>query len=76
MDRLIGLLAEVRPEVDFLCSQDFVADGLLDSFDVVMLVSAIERSCGVRIDGAEIVPDNFRSLPALAALIRRHGGEP
>ena len=67
------LLAELRPEADFDVSHDFVEDGLLDSYDIVMLVSALDREFSVSIDGAEIVPESFASVERLLGLLRRSG---
>ncbi len=67
------LLAELRPEADFDASLDFVEDGLLDSYDIVMLVSALDREFSVSIDGAGIVPESFASVESLLGLLRRSG---
>lgn len=71
--RVRQLLVELRPEADFDASRDFVEDGLLDSYDIVMLVSALDREFSVSIDGAEIVPERFASVASLLDLLRRSG---
>jgi acyl carrier protein len=75
MTRVLELLSEVRPEGDFRNSQDFLDDGLLDSFDIVMLVSSLDKAFGISIEGTEIVPENFRSVDAIRSLLRKHGVE-
>ena len=54
---------------------DLLAEGLLDSLLVMDLVNSIEREYGVTIDNAEISPRNFRSVRALAALVRSRRAE-
>jgi acyl carrier protein len=76
MKKLNDLLKATRPESDFAGSKDFIEDGLLDSFDVVTVVSALDKTYGISINGADIVPENFKSLDAIAALLRKHGVEP
>jgi acyl carrier protein len=71
--RVGRLLRELRPEHDFSRSADFIADGLLDSFDVVSLVSGLEAEFGIRIDGLDIVPENFRDVPSIVELLKRSG---
>ena len=71
--RILDLLHSVRPEADFTSSQDFVGDGLLDSFDLVTLVSEIDRAFALSIPGTDILPENFQNLAAIAALLRRLG---
>lgn len=48
---------------------DLLAAGLLDSFDIVNLVSQLEETFGVEIDPADIVPENFRTISAIAGLM-------
>ena len=75
MTRVLDFLCAVRPEGDFRNSQDFLDDGLLDSFDVVMLVSSLDKAFGISIEGTEIVPENFRSVEAIRSLLHKHGVE-
>ena len=76
MSKVAAILAEIRPELDFSGSQDFFADGLLDSFDLVTLVSELDKTYGISIDGLEITPENFGSVAAIEALLVRSGATP
>jgi acyl carrier protein len=76
MNAIAELLKGIRPEFDFTASQDFVADGMLDSFDVVSLVATLDATYAISIDGVDIVPENFRNLETIAALLRKNGVEP
>lgn len=76
MNKLIDLLKATRPEADFASSKDFIEDGLLDSFDVVTVVAALDKTHGISISGVDIVPENFKNLDAIAALLRKHGVQP
>lgn len=70
-NKLLEMLTEIRPEFDFNESDDYVADGYLDSFDIVTLISMIEDELGVSIDGLDIVPENFKNLESITAMIQR-----
>lgn len=48
---------------------DLLTAGLLDSFDIVNLVSRLEETFGVEIDPTDIVPENFRTVSAIALLM-------
>lgn len=74
MDEIAKILSQVRPEAEFSRSTDFFADGLLDSFDMISLITAIENRFSVNIDGLQIVPENFCSVQAIAETIIRSGG--
>ena len=50
---------------------DLLAAGLLDSFDIVNLVSQLEEAFTVEIEPTDIVPENFRTVAAIAALMER-----
>ena len=67
------ILKEIRPEFDFTASSDFIADGMLDSFDMVTLVAALDRNYSISIQGTDIVPENFQNLQQIEALLRRSG---
>ena len=73
MKNIADILKEIRPEFDFTTSADFMADGMLDSFDMVTLVATLDKTYGISISGVDIVPENFRNLEAIAALLRKNG---
>jgi acyl carrier protein len=73
MKTLVQLLSEIRPEFDFASSQDFLADGMLDSFDMVALVASLDEAHGIAIEGVDIVPAHFRNLAAIGTLLRKYG---
>ena len=69
------LLKEIRPESDFAASSDFIAGGLLDSFDVVALVAALDEAFSISIDGTDVTPENFRNLEAILRLLGKNGAQ-
>ena len=73
MKRIIDFLKELHPEFDFMTSEDYIEDGMLDSFDVVSLVSMMDKEYGISIKGREIVPENFSSLAKIQALVKKYG---
>lgn len=75
MERIYKILEEIRPEFDFRESEDYIEDGYLDSFDIVSVVSEIEVSFGILIDGLDIIPENFQNISSICEVIRKNGGE-
>lgn len=73
MTKLNDILQSIRPESDFMQSTDFLEDGLLDSFDMVMLVSNLDKAYGISIDGLDIVPENFKNAGTIMALLGKYG---
>lgn len=75
MKRIIEILTTIRPEFDFTESNDFINDGLLDSFDIVTLVTELDEKFSISIDGLDIVPENFKNLITIKALLKNKGVE-
>ncbi len=71
MEKLLEILEELHPEVDFANTVDLIDDGILDSLDIVSLVAAIDTEFDVTIPAEEIIPENFNSAQALFALINK-----
>lgn len=71
MEKLLEILSSLHSDVDFLNSEDLVDDGILDSLDIVTLVTEIDAQFGVTIPAEEIIPENFNSAKALMELIER-----
>ena len=71
MDALLEILTNLHPEVDFETCSTLVDDKIIDSFDIVTIISEINEEYYVVIPAEEIVPDNFNSAQALYQLIQR-----
>jgi acyl carrier protein len=73
MNAIAEVLKGIRPEFDFTASRDFIADGMLDSFDMITLVATLDKTYSISIDGVDIVPENFKNLDTISALLRKYG---
>ena len=71
MEQLIEILKELHDDVDFEECETLVEDGILNSLDIVALITEIDDRFDVRIPAEEILPENFNSAKALWALITR-----
>ena len=75
-DQIIKILTELRREFDFTQEGvDFIEEGMLDSFDLVTLVSELDNTFGISIDGVVILPENFGSVDAIAKLLIKNGAK-
>lgn len=75
-DQIVKILTELRPEFDFTQEGvNFIEEGMLDSFDLVTLVSELDSTFGISIDGVDILPENFSSVDAIAALLVKNGAK-
>ena len=71
MEELMRILGEQHPDVDFNTADDLIGDGVLDSLDIVTLITEINSAYDVSIPAEEILPENFRSAKAIYDLITR-----
>ncbi len=71
MSELIEILENLHPEVDFDTCTTLIDDKILDSFDIITIISEINETFDVVIPAEEIVPENFNSAKALYELITR-----
>lgn len=70
MEKLLAILREINPDVDYETEVDLIDGGILDSFDIVTIVAEIDDSFGVQIPAEALTAENFNSARALYALIR------
>lgn len=73
-NKILEILKTIRPEFDFESSNDFIEDGFLDSFDIVTIVSELEKTFNIIIDGLDVIPENFNTVEAICELIKKCGG--
>lgn len=70
--RFLEELYADRHDVAVALREDsLLGSGLLDSVGAFQLVGMLERTYGIDIPDAEIVPENFDSVPQIAALVAR-----
>ena len=71
MEELLNILREMHPDVDFEREEHLIDNAILDSMDIVSLITEIGEAFDVTITASDIVPSNFNSAKALYALIQR-----
>ena len=76
MKTVLEVLKGIRPEFDFSTSEDFIADGMLDSFDVITLISELDANYKISINGTDILPENVRNVAAIKSLLEKYGIAP
>lgn len=71
-ERLLAVLQESYPEIDFLAEADLVDDGILDSLTMVGIISSISMEFGVVLPYEDIIPENFNSIEAMVTLLEKY----
>jgi acyl carrier protein len=71
MEQLLSILMDIRPDLDFTKEGRLIDDDLLDSFDIITVVSEINDTFNVRVGVADLIPENMNSAAGMWALINR-----
>ncbi|MCA6470735.1 MAG: acyl carrier protein [Chitinophagaceae bacterium] len=70
--KVLNILSEIRSEFDFSASSNFVEDGMLDSFDIVTLVTMLDEEFKISIEGTQVIPENFISVESICLLLSKY----
>ena len=70
-DKVLEVLSEEFPDVDFTSSDALVDDGILDSLTITGIIATLTMEFGITIPYEEIIEDNFNSIKGLADMVER-----
>lgn len=71
MKELLKILNDLRPDVDFENEKGLISDGILDSFDLLQLISELNEEYDIKIRSGDINVKNFDSAESIFALIEK-----
>ena len=71
LDHMIELLEDVKGNVDYENCTTLVDDRVLDSFDILSIISSINDELDVSVPAKDIVPDNFNSAQEMLEMVKR-----
>ena len=71
MEQLLQILNQLHPDVDFMDVDDLYEEGVLDSLDMVRLVTEISQTFDVDVPPEELIPDNFQNVNTIMEMIER-----
>ena len=73
-EKILTLLSEEFPEIDFSASDALADDGILDSLTITGIIAALIMEFGIIIPYEEIIEENFNSIAGMARLVERLQG--
>ena len=74
MEELLNILKNINSDIDYENEEALIDDGLLDSLDVVALVSELNDFYNIEIELDDLGPENFNSIKAILELVNRLQG--
>ena len=70
-EKLLALLEDVRPDVDFEKEKLLIDGSILDSFDIITIVQEMNEAFDIDIDVDLLEPENFNTIEAMMELITK-----
>ena len=70
-EKVLHVLQEEFPDIDFTASDALVDDGILDSLTITGIIAALTMEFGITIPYEEIIEENFNSVKGLADMVTR-----
>lgn len=69
MQKLLDILNEIRPDIEFKNEKSLIDGGVLDSFDIVTIISELNDAYNIHIRVNHLKPENFNSVEAIFKLV-------
>ena len=70
-ERILEVVRSIRPDVDFEKETALIDNEILDSFDVIQIVTELMGEFGIFIDADDIEPENLNSLEGIREMVER-----
>jgi len=71
MEEFLQILEGIRPDINFLEETELVDNGILDSFDIVSIVSELNDHFNISIRVTELKPENFNSANSIYEMCKK-----
>lgn len=71
MEKILEIVSEIRPDVDFEKETKLIDNGILDSFDIVSIVGELCDCFDIDISADDIIPENFNSVSAMNEMVEK-----
>lgn len=73
-EKILALLTEEYPEIDFTASEELMDDGILDSLTITGIIATLTMEFDITIPYEEIVEKNFNSIAGMARMVEKLQG--
>lgn len=70
MEKLMEILMEINPDIDYKNEKNLIDGKILDSFSIVNLVSQISETFDIEISPKYLIPKYFNSVDAMWEMIQ------
>ncbi len=70
-EQLLQILEDCCPGVDFEGQTALIDDGVLESRDIVILITELMDGFDIELGPEQLIPENFNSVEAMLEMIRQ-----
>lgn len=70
-ERVIEILEDIRPDVDFETENKLIDDDILDSFDIIAIVQEFNEEYDININSDDLEAENFNDVKSMVKLIQK-----
>lgn len=71
MEKIYDILKDINPDIDYKTRTDLIDAHLLDSLSIISLIAELEDVFDITVPAVDIIPENFNSVQAMYALVKR-----
>ncbi len=71
MEKIMEILKELRPDVDFEAEKALIDGGILSSFDIMTLIEELSDAYDIDIETDYIVPENLNSAEGIYRMVQK-----
>ena len=71
MNKIIEILENMKPGIDFTKETYLITNGILTSMEIVQLVMELNEEFDIEISPMDIIPENFESVTAINPLVEK-----
>lgn len=75
MEEILKILKDLHPDVDFETCETLIDESILDSFDIITIISEIDSELDIAIPAEDIIPENFNSAKKLYSFVQKLSDE-
>lgn len=67
---IIDILEKIKPGIDYINETDLVTDGILESFEILQLISELSDEFDIHIPLPYIRPENLNSVDHICKMVQ------
>ena len=71
-EKLLKILNEINPDLDYETETKLVEDELFDSLEVMSIVSELEDAFHIEIDPDDVIAENFNSVETILKVVEKY----